>query len=197
MGLAQVLPEIPVLKASYVTGHMFRMPVNITVSVSYHCNSGARRATCGCSPTTTSCSTSGTSVRVVGHRAVLVHLQRGRTDARADLPEMVESAYRHCRARDHQHPDQRDPRSVIPGRIEQVLQAAPKAEVIMNLSLDAVGERHDEIRGVANNWSRAMSTYRQLKDLQRDHSNLTVGIHTVISSYNVALVRGAVRLRAP
>ena len=26
MGLAQVLPEIPVLKASYATGHMFRMP---------------------------------------------------------------------------------------------------------------------------------------------------------------------------
>jgi sulfatase maturation enzyme AslB (radical SAM superfamily) len=31
-----------------------------------------------------------------------------------------------------------------------------------------------------------MRTYRQLKDLQRDYSNLTVGIHTVISSYSVS-----------
>lgn len=39
MGLAGVLPEIPALKASYATGHMFTLPVNITVSVSYRCNS--------------------------------------------------------------------------------------------------------------------------------------------------------------
>src|SRR3982750_1790500 len=39
VGLAKVLPEIPVLKASYATGRMIRLPVNITVSVSYRCNS--------------------------------------------------------------------------------------------------------------------------------------------------------------
>ena len=39
MGMAKVLPEIPMLRASYATGHMIRLPVNITVSVSYRCNS--------------------------------------------------------------------------------------------------------------------------------------------------------------
>ena len=39
MGMAKVLPEIPALKASYVTGRIIRLPVNITVSVSYRCNS--------------------------------------------------------------------------------------------------------------------------------------------------------------
>jgi MoaA/NifB/PqqE/SkfB family radical SAM enzyme len=34
-----VLPQIPVLKASYVTGRALALPVNITVSVSYQCNS--------------------------------------------------------------------------------------------------------------------------------------------------------------
>src|SRR3989442_15611564 len=37
--MTQVLPKIPVLKASYVTGRVLMLPVNITVSVSYRCNS--------------------------------------------------------------------------------------------------------------------------------------------------------------
>jgi MoaA/NifB/PqqE/SkfB family radical SAM enzyme len=48
-----------------------------------------------------------------------------------------------------------------------------------------VGAKHDEIRGVPNNWRRAMSTYRQLQDLKRTYKNLTLGVHTVISNYNV------------
>jgi MoaA/NifB/PqqE/SkfB family radical SAM enzyme len=98
---------------------------------------------------------------------------------------MVESAYRHCQPGIINIPTNGIQDKVIPPRIERILQIARKSEVIINLSLDAVGEKHDEIRGVKNNWSRAMSTYRQLKDLQRTYSNLTVGIHTVISSYNI------------
>ena len=39
MSMMKVLPEIPALKASYSTGRVLRLPVNITVSVSYRCNS--------------------------------------------------------------------------------------------------------------------------------------------------------------
>ena len=68
-----------------------------------------------------------------------------------------------------------------------MLQAAPKSEVIINLSLDGVGCQHDEIRGVRNNWTHAMATYSALKELKNDYKNLTVGIHTVISNFNVGL----------
>ena len=66
-----------------------------------------------------------------------------------------------------------------------MLQAAPKSEVIINLSIDGVGEDHNEIRGVRNNWTRALSTWAQLKQLKRQYSNLTLGVHTVISTFNV------------
>jgi len=105
---------------------------------------------------------------------------------RADLPEMVESAYRRCHPGIINIPTNGILDRVIPGRIEQILQVAPKSEIIINLSLDGVGEVHDEIRGVPNNWRRAMSTYRQLKDLQGTYKNLTLGIHTVISNFNIA-----------
>ena len=59
--------------------------------------------------------------------------------------------------------------------------------MIINLSLDGVGCKHDDIRGVRNNWSHAMATYSALKELKRDYKNLTVGIHTVISNFNIDL----------
>ena len=39
MSMREVVAQIPVLKASYVTGRPFTLPVNITVSTSYRCNS--------------------------------------------------------------------------------------------------------------------------------------------------------------
>ncbi len=65
---------------------------------------------------------------------------------------MVASAYRHCRPGIINIPTNGIQHKIIPGRIERVLQAAPKSEVIINLSLDGVGCKHDEIRGVRNNW---------------------------------------------
>jgi MoaA/NifB/PqqE/SkfB family radical SAM enzyme len=186
MGLTKVLPEIPALKASYLSGHVLALPVNITVSVSYHCNSRCKTCNVWLLPNDDLVLNEWERVfDSLGHAPYWFTFSGGEPTLREDLPDMVESAYRNCKPGIINIPTNGILDRVIPGRIERVLQNAPKSEVIINLSLDAVGEKHDEIRGVANNWSRAMSTYRQLKDLQRDYSNLTLGIHTVISSYNV------------
>ena len=39
MSLTKVIPRIPALKATYRTGRVLSLPVNITVSGSYRCNS--------------------------------------------------------------------------------------------------------------------------------------------------------------
>jgi MoaA/NifB/PqqE/SkfB family radical SAM enzyme len=104
---------------------------------------------------------------------------------RADLPDMVESAYRHCRPGIINIPTNGILDRVIPGRIERILQIAPESEIVVNLSIDGYGSKHDEIRGVPNNWRRAMSTYRQFKELKTKYKNLTLGIHTVLSNFNI------------
>jgi len=186
MGLTKVLPDIPALKASYVTGHVFTLPVNITVSVSYRCNSRCKTCNVWLLPNDDLALDEWDRVfQSLGNAPYWFTFSGGEPTWREDLPEMVESAYRHCQPGIINIPTNGIQDRVIPPRIERILQIARKSEVIINLSLDAVGEKHDEIRGVKNNWSRAMSTYRQLKDLQRTYSNLTVGIHTVISSYNI------------
>jgi MoaA/NifB/PqqE/SkfB family radical SAM enzyme len=186
MGLTKVLPDIPALKASYMTGHVFTLPVNITVSVSYRCNSRCKTCNVWLLPNDDLVLDEWDRVfQSLGNAPYWFTFSGGEPTWREDLPEMVESAYRHCQPGIINIPTNGIQDRVIPPRIERILQIARKSEVIINLSLDAVGEKHDEIRGVKNNWSRAMSTYRQLKDLQRTYSNLTVGIHTVISSYNI------------
>src|SRR6202011_2478376 len=36
-----------------------------------------------------------------------------------------------------------------------------------------------------DNWARAMKTYSRLKELKKQYKNLTVGVHSVISTFNV------------
>jgi len=186
VSLTKVLPDIPALKASYLTGRIFTLPVNITVSVSYRCNSRCKTCNVWLLPNDDLALDEWDRIfESLGDAPYWFTFSGGEPTWREDLPEMVEAAYRHCRPGIINIPTNGILDRVIPGRIERILQIARKSEVIVNLSLDAVGEKHDEIRGVPNNWSRAMSTYRQFKDLQRVYKNLSLGIHTVISSYNV------------
>ena len=99
--------------------------------------------------------------------------------------ESAADAHRHCRPGIINIPTNGIQDKVIPGRIERVLQAAPTSEVIINLSLDGVGEKHDIVRGVKGNFERAMRTYAGLKALKGRYKNFTLGVHTVISNFNV------------
>ena len=186
MSLVSVLPDLPGLKASYATGRVFGLPVNITVSVSYRCNS--RCKTCNVWLLPNDDLTAGEWDRVfasLGRAPYWFTFSGGEPTLRPDLPDMVASAYRHCRPGIINIPTNGIQHKRIPARIEQVLEAAPQSEVIINLSLDGVGDDHDEIRGVRDNWRRAMATYAGLQELKQRYSNLTVGIHTVISNFNV------------
>jgi MoaA/NifB/PqqE/SkfB family radical SAM enzyme len=178
--------DIPALKASYATGHPLTLPVNITVSVSYRCNSRCKTCNVWLLPNDDLALEEWDLVfQSLGDAPYWFTFSGGEPTWRDDLPGMVSSAYRHCKPGIINIPTNGILDKVIPGRIESIVQSVPKSEVIINLSLDAVGEKHDEIRGVRHNWTRAMNTYRQLKDLQQQYKNLTLGVHTVISNYNV------------
>jgi MoaA/NifB/PqqE/SkfB family radical SAM enzyme len=186
MGLTKVAPRIPVMRASYATGRPLGLPVNITVSVSYRCNSRCKTCNVWLLPNDDLTLSEWDRVfESLGRAPYWFTFSGGEPTLRKDLPEMVKSAYRHCRPGIINIPTNGIQHRVIPGRVEQVLRAAPGSEVIINLSLDGVGCDHDEIRGVRHNWDRAMDTYAALRQLKSEHANLTVGVHTVISNFNI------------
>src|SRR5437588_11783080 len=184
--MTQVIPKIPVLKASYVTGRIFSLPINITVSVSYRCNSRCKTCNVWLLPNDDLVLDEWDRVfESLGRAPYWFTFSGGEPTLRKDLPAMIASAYRHCRPGIINIPTNGIQDKIIPGRIERILQACPESEVIVNLSLDGVGHKHDEIRGVKGNFVRAMRTYAAFKALKTRYTNFTLGVHSVISNFNV------------
>lgn len=184
--MLEVLPKIARMQASYALGRPPVLPLNLTVSVSYRCNSRCKTCNVWQRPNDDfTLEEYEKTFASLGRAPYWFTFSGGEPTLRNDLPQIVESAYRNCRPGIINIPTNGIQDKIIPTRIERVLQAAPGSEVIVNLSLDGVGERHDIIRGVRGNFERAMRTYAGLKALKTRFKNFTLGVHTVISNFNV------------
>lgn len=184
--MLEVLPKIAQMQASYALSRPLALPLNLTVSVSYRCNS--RCKTCNVWQRPNDDLTLAEYEKIfasLGRAAYWFTFSGGEPTLRKDLPELIRAAYRNCRPGIINIPTNGIQDKIIPGRIERVLQVAPNSEVIVNLSLDGVGEKHDLIRGVRGNFARAMRTYTGLKALKERYKNFTLGVHTVISNFNI------------
>lgn len=71
--------------------------------------------------------------------------------------------------------------------VPKILDSCAKNSVVLvvNLSIDEVGEKHNEIRGVKNNWDAALKTLSALKKIKGESENIVIGVHTVVSNYNI------------
>ncbi len=186
MSMLEVLPKMARSQASYMLGKPLVLPMNLTISVSYRCNSRCKTCNVWQRPNDDfTLEEYEKTFASIGHAAYWFTFSGGEPTLRKDLPEMVELAYRYCRPGIINIPTNGIQDKIIPARIERVLQAAPTSEVIINLSLDGVGEKHDLVRGVKGNFERAMRTYAGLKALKGRYKNFTLGVHTVISNFNI------------
>lgn len=73
----------------------------------------------------------------------------------------------------------------IPGKVEKIAEACKDIPLIINLSLDGVGVTHDQIRRVPGNFEKFERTLFRLLDLRKRLPNVQIGIHSVVSTYNV------------
>jgi MoaA/NifB/PqqE/SkfB family radical SAM enzyme len=74
---------------------------------------------------------------------------------------------------------------IIPDRVERIAKACPESQLIINLSLDGIGAKHDYIRGIPGNFAKFEERLAQLLSLRKTLKNLTVGIHSVVSVFSV------------
>jgi MoaA/NifB/PqqE/SkfB family radical SAM enzyme len=161
------------------------MPLNVTVSVTGRCNSRCR--TCNIWQQEPGEELSAAELdrvfRSLGRAPYWFTFSGGEPFLRRDLEAICTSAYHRCHPAILNIPTNGLLYRQIPRRVAEIAARCPGSQVIVNLSLDGIGERHDEIRNVPGNFERAMHTYRGLKDL--DAPNLSVGVHTVISAFNI------------
>jgi MoaA/NifB/PqqE/SkfB family radical SAM enzyme len=184
--MLEILPKIPVMQASYALGKPLALPLNLTISVSYRCNSRCKTCNVWQRPNDDfTIEEYEKTFESLGDAPYWFTFSGGEPTLRKDLPEMVGAAYRHCRPGIINIPTNGIQYKIIPERVERVLQAAPGSEVVINLSLDGVGEKHDIVRGVKGNFEHSMRTFAGLKALKSRYKNFTLGVHTVISNFNV------------
>jgi len=182
----QLLFRLPGFKAYYRlrTGKA-PLPVNITLSLLYSCNS--RCATCNVYEKRVKNFTLEEYKKTftsLGRAPYWFTLSGGEPFLRKDIADIAKAAYDICQPGIINIPTNGSLYKVIPERVEEIVAYARDTDIIINLSLDEIGEQHDALRGFPGNWERAMKTYEALRELRR-YPNFTLGIHTVISKFNV------------
>ena len=68
--------------------------------------------------------------------------------------------------------------------IRDILESCPDLDLGVDVSLDGIGEKHDEIRGVTGLFDSAVQTFRELSLLEKVYPRFNVNIETTVSSYN-------------
>ncbi len=117
------------------------------------------------------------------------NISGGEPFLRKDLPQIIELACKYLRPGIVHIPTN----ALAPKRIEeltvQILKVmkeySKKVPLTIKPSIDGVGEKHDEIRGIKGNFKRLEETISRLKKLQKEYSSLHVELGTVVSNFNV------------
>ncbi len=60
--------------------------------------------------------------------------------------------------------------------VEEILKKCPKLQLMVNISLDGIGDAHDEIRGVRGMFIRTVDTVKAIRRLQSHHSGLSLSV---------------------
>lgn len=164
------------------------MPVNVAVSIISTCNS--RCLTCNIWAEHTP--GDGKDLTLQEFDRVFCSLGRmpywftvsgGEPFMRKDIVDICKSLYDHCRPAQINIPTNSLVWRPIAERVAAIADYCRDSQIVINLSLDGVGARHDEVRGIKGNFDKVMVVFRQLQELGRP--NLTVGVHSVISRFNV------------
>jgi MoaA/NifB/PqqE/SkfB family radical SAM enzyme len=179
------LARIPAYRLMHALGgRPFVRPINVTVSTTFRCNS--RCLTCNVYERPVDELTVeewDRAFAALGRAPVWFTFSGGEPFLRKDLPEIIEAAWRRCRPKVVNIPTNGTYTDRVVAGVERLAPALAGTQLVINVSLDAVGERNDVIRGLRGDYEKAQETLRRLKALRLP--NLTVGLHSVISSHNV------------
>jgi MoaA/NifB/PqqE/SkfB family radical SAM enzyme len=184
--MLKLLAKLPLYWSYRKFGWPMMLPFSIVVSVSYRCNSKCKTCDVWRKPNDDmTLAEWDKTFANIGRGPLYFTFTGGEPFLRTDTVDMALSAYRHCRPSVITIPTNGILTKRIVDQVDRICAGAPQANIGINLSLDEIGERHDEIRMVPGNWNKAMNTWQELKSLQKDHKNLVLTTHTVISNFNI------------
>ena len=190
---SRLFPEVLGYRLFRAFGHPKMMPINVTVSITNMCNS--RCKTCyiwnryETNPEKKRDELTADEFEKIfqslGKQVFWTTISGGEPSLRTDLPRICEALCDFCEPALINIPSNGLLPATLKDRTREILQRCPETTVIVNLSLDGVGFEHDNIRGVKGSFERFAESYSRLKSLREEFSNLQIGVHSVISRFNI------------
>ena len=180
-----VLARIPLFLAYRRFGWPQLLPLNITISPSPKCNS--RCLTCNIwmkREDELSIDEWGKVLTSLGTTPYWFTISGGEPLMYPGIVELAQLIYEHNKPGIINIPTNAILTSG-PDRVRRILETCPDTQLIINLSLDGVGQKHDFIRGVPGNFEKFEERLKQYFELREEFPNLTVGIHSVVSVFSV------------
>ncbi|MCP4650152.1 MAG: radical SAM protein [PVC group bacterium] len=185
--MLKVISKIPGYYLFRLFSYPRKLPMNLTLSLSYQCNSSCK--TCNIYKKKSeelSLVEWKKIIKKFGKSVVWVTISGGEPFLRSDIEQIVCSLYQDCGPAIINIPTNGLLADKIPDLVKTIAEYCKKSQIVINVSIDDIGERHDVIRGVPGNYEKAKKTFFALKALKLP--NLSVGIHTVISRFNVSRI---------
>ncbi|MBN1594031.1 MAG: radical SAM protein [Candidatus Coatesbacteria bacterium] len=104
---------------------------------------------------------------------------------RDDLPEILETFASNNRVKHITVPTNAIAKDKVLSMAPELIKACPESSISIVLSLDAIGEQHDKIRGVPGTFDKVLSVLGSLKELQAREPRLTLKLETVVTDANL------------
>jgi len=181
-----LIPKLPLYWAFRRFGWPQIKPFSVVISVSYRCNSKCRTCDVWRKPNDDLTLAEWDKVFAsLGTSPFYMTFTGGEPFLRGDLDDLVISAYKHCKPEVITIPTNGMLTERVLEKVARMCRECPTSSIGINLSLDGIGDEHDDIRGVEGNWKLSMETWQRLKELQKEYKNLVLTVHTVISRFNV------------
>ena len=164
------------------------LPVSLTLCISYKCNSRCKTCFMWEHPPAQELSISEWEkiLRSLGRSPLWVTIGGGEPFLSESLVAIVRFIAAHNRPIAINIPTNCLLPEAVEHKMREILASCRHTGIIVNMSLDNTGDKHDRIRGVEGNFEKFQDCYRRLRALQEKHGNLFIGFNTTISKFNVA-----------
>lgn len=122
-------------------------------------------------------------------KTYVFNVSGGEPFIRSDFPEIIKLACQYLRPSVIHIPTNALAEKRIKSNLMEILDYLkknyPHVKLTIKPSLDHIGSKHDDIRGINGNFNKVISIFKWLKSIKKDYPFLHAELGTVVSSWNV------------
>jgi len=119
----------------------------------------------------------------------IFNVSGGEPFLRPDFPDIIALAVKYLKPGIIHIPTNAIASRIILAALEKIIDIlktnAPQTRLTVKPSLDHIGEKHDDIRGVKGNFNKVLDVFKILQELKSIYPNLSAELGTVISKWNI------------